>query len=564
MSGSDSDSDVIEFAGTKKVTIELLDDTDDDDDKGGLGAANKAIPVNVNSSSSVSSARKRSLSGVARAPSFPSKQRAHSLVGNTAGKAIDLCEDRRDAIMTTSRRSGPFATMTYQGRSQDMAIELDDSSSSNSSREEDPDSDDSSVVFEDKGGTEIPPTVILSSRPPDPYPYDSSDDEVTTLRERMDQRGHRAYATNATTAKNFTTAEHSATFENSAIATTTPTTASFTATSPLSRDRDRNRNQLREGRRAELKRRNACGSIPSPPRKKAPASTFLKALPTMGKSAQALQKSRTLASRLTTKVPDVIVPNVVRKSVSTVTEDLPLSSDDDDDDGLDKSNRFIRRKAPVSSLPASEKSARSEKHAEMEVDNDSVTASDVPTDGSVRDGTVCLEEAEEYGDFGVDDFGQYDDDDDNNDDDDNSNNDLNQPLECTFDDDTVVSVRAPAMRQTRNSRRSPSGSDVVDDSIDKENVKVVRRPMVPAATDRRLQAFADYDVVGMRDNETVVGDDDADDEDSLPENLFDNLGIDDCVSMNHVDRLSSLSEDPKTGLPVRRFTVHGGEDGKFN
>jgi hypothetical protein len=65
----------------------------------------------------------------------------------------------------------------------------------------------------------------------------------------------------------------------------------------------------------------------------------------------------------------------------------------------------------------------------------------------------------------------------------------------------------------------------------------------------------------MRGNKTVVGDDD---EDSLPEDLFDNLGIDDCVSMNIVDRLSSLSEDPKTGLPVRRFTVHGGEDGKFN
>ena len=141
---------------------------------------------------------------------------------------------------------------------------------------------------------------------------------------------------------------------------------------------------------------------------------------------------------------------------------------------------------------------------------------------------------------------------------------LDQPLDCTFDDDTVVSVRAVAIRPTRKSRRSPSGSEVFDDSIDKENVDVVRRPMVPAATDRRLQAFADYDLVGMRDNKTVVGGDDDDDEDSLPGDLFDNLGIDDCVSMNIVDRLSSLSEDPKTGLPVRHFTVHGGEDGKFN
>jgi hypothetical protein len=283
----------------------------------------------------------------------------------------------------------------------------------------------------------------------------------------------------------------------------------------------------------------------------------------MGKSAQALQKSRTTAK----KVPDVIMANIStkaeRKTVRTVTEDMPESSDDDDD--FELSNRVIRRKNPISSLPAgtradeklaSKKSVRSENHAEMEVDNDSVTASDAPTDGSVRDGTVCLEEGEDYGDFGVDEFGQYGDDDEDEDDD--------EPLDSTFDDDTVVSVRSVAVRPTRQSRRSPSGSDVVDDSIDKENAKVVRRPMVQDATDRRLQAFADYDLVGMRDNKAVVGDDDDDDEDSLPEDLFDNLGIDDCVSMNVVDRLSSLSEDPKTGLPVRHFTVHGGEDGKFN
>jgi hypothetical protein len=546
MSGSGSDSDVIEFVGTNKETIDILDDTDDeDDDKGGIGAAKRAIPVNCISSSS---ARKRPSSGVARAPSFPSQLLAHAFLGNTAHEAIDLCEDRSDAVRTTSRRSGPFATMTYQGRSQEMAIELEDSSN-NSSEEEDSDSDASSIIFVDKVGKEIPPAVTLSSRPPDPYD-DSSDDEVTTLRERMQQRGgHRAYAADTNIATNTATATIAV---PAATATTATTPASFTVTSPLPRDRDQNRIQLREGRRAEVKRQIACGAISSSPRKKAPASTFLKSLPIMGKSAQALQKSRTTAR----KVPDVIMTKAEREKNRTVTEDMPVSSDDDDD--FELSNRVVRRKNPISLLPAgaradeksaSKKSARSEKHAEMEADNNSVTASDTPTDGSVRDGTVCLEEGEDYGDFGVDDFGQYDDD------------DLDQPLDCTFDDDTVVSVRAVDVRSTRKSRRSPSGGHVVDDSVDKENAKVVRRPMVPAATDRRLQAFADYDLVGMRDNKTVVGDDD---EDSLPEDLFENLGIDDCVSMNIVDRLSSLSEDPKTGLPVRDFTVHGGEDGKFN
>jgi hypothetical protein len=243
-----------------------------------------------------------------------------------------------------------------------------------------------------------------------------------------------------------------------------------------------------------------------------------------------------------------------------LTEDMPARSNDDD---YALSNPKIRRRKHVSSLPAgthadeklaSKKSTRSEKDAEMDFDNDSVAASDALTDGSERDATVCLEEGEDNGDLGVNDIPQNDDDENDDDDDDD---DLDEPLDCTFDDDTVVSVRE--VRPTRKSRRSPSSGDAVEDLVDKENAKVVRRPMVPAATDRRLQAFADYDLVDMREYSTVAGDD----EDSLPDNLFNNLSIDDCVSMNVVDHLSSLSEDPKTGLPVRRFTVHGGEDGKF-
>jgi hypothetical protein len=550
MSGSGEESDGIEFVGTKKVTIELLDDTDDDDDdKKDIGAAKKAIPVNCTSSSS---ARKRSLSGVARAPSSPSKQRAHSLLGKSAHEAINLCEDRSDAVMPTSRRSGPFATMTHhQGRSQEMAIALDDSSSSSSSSsEEDSDSDESSIVFVDKAGKEIPPTVILSSGPeipptviisslpPNPYNEDSSDDDMTTLREVIEQRGHRAHAAAAATTATITaskTAATTASKTSAPTATTASKTASKTATSP-------DRNQLREARRAEMTRRHARESIPSPARKKTPASVVLKAVPTMGKSAKAMQKHSAIASR-----PDVIILKVSTEALRVLhcDEDMPASSDDDDDDDDELSNRYLKR-TPDSSLPVGSHS-NEKLHAAMEVDNNSVAASDAPTDGSVRDGTVCLEDAEEYGDFAVNDFGQYDEDD----------NDNDRPLDCTFDDDTVVSV----MRPTRRARRSPTGNGAVDDSADKENDRVVRRPMKPAATDRRLQAFADYDLVGMRDNETVAGDDD---EDSLPEDLFDNLGIDDCVSMNLVDRLSSLSEDPKTGLPVRRFTVHGGEDGKVN
>jgi hypothetical protein len=561
MSGDESDE--IEFVGTKRVTIDLLDDTDDDDDNGSHHGAKKAVPVNsIIISTSSQSARKRSSSGVARAPISSSKQRARSLLGKTVHEAIDLCEDEDDAVMATSRQKGPFAAMTYQGRSQETAMSLDDSSSS----EEDlSDSDDSSIVFVDQDGKKILPrrTITASESPtPSPYTEDSSDDDITTLRERMDQNDHQAHAIPATT----TTATPVITSSATSAAPTCPT-------SPRSRDRDRN--QLREARRAEMRHRNACGSIPSSPaRKKAPASTLLKPVPFMGKSERVMQKFRDLESRRATKVPDVIMTNV-SKTGCAVTEDMPASerddfplrnSSDDDDDNDELANRYLGNKKPAS-LPAhsdeklaSKEALLAENHSATAIDNDSVAASDALTDGSVRDGTVCFEEAEEYGDFGVNDIGQ-DNDDDN---DDGNDADDDQPLECTFDDDTVVSVRKPAMRPTRRARRTPWGSDIIDDSADKENVKVVRRPMVPAATDRRLEAFADYDLVGIRDFETITGNKD-DDEDSLPEGLFDNLDIDDdFASMNLVECLSSLSEDPKTGLPVRRFTVYGGGDGKFN
>jgi hypothetical protein len=603
MNDSGDESDEIEFVGTQKVTIEIIDDTDDDDDdEVRLSAAKKAIPVDVISSSSSGSARKPIVASVARAPSSPWKQRGAHPLAKTSQEVINLCEDDSDTgtVAPTNRRKGPFATMHYQGRSQEKAIELPDSSISINSEEQHAGwlSDDSSVIFVD-ADKKMPaiersyPASYMQS--PDP---DSSDDEMTMLRERMEQTRPRA---------------------------------------PPAPPPTRDRNQAREQRRAELRRRDAnrsrTAAINSPPARnntsparnntsparkaspfgflkqpspmrKAPPCSFLKTVPFMGKSSRAMKKPDALESLPAKKSPDNIMTNISdpiavprrvsaaesRKSARTVSEETAAEEGDDfppmDRISDDQSAQELSESLPPAGTHSDEKMAAqsndsrvgtssdalleiyiprsvlTENHAQMERDDDSVAASDALTDGSVHDGTVC---GEDYGDFASNDLGDFASNDLGQDCDDNVNvNDAgddrgDRPLDCTFDDDTVVSVRESPLRQTRRPRQSYNGGQV-DDSGDKENAEVVRRPMIPVATNRRLEAFADYDLGGCDYGTSDVHDEE---EDSLPGDLFDKQDIYDHVSMNFVDRLSSLSEDPESGLPVRRFTVHGGLDGKF-
>jgi hypothetical protein len=114
------------------------------------------------------------------------------------------------------------------------------------------------------------------------------------------------------------------------------------------------------------------------------------------------------------------------------------------------------------------------------------------------------------------------------------------PLNDQFDDDTIKSLRYTMSRRHKGAQ---------------QQVKLVRHPMEPAATDARLLACEEHEGI-FSDYES------SEEEDSLPPGrLHEEQDVYECAALNFVDHVSQLTLEPDSKLPVWRFTVHGENDG---